>query len=62
MRIPIGISNRHIHLSAKDIELLFGKGYQLQTLKKLSQPGEFAATETVTLVGEKGFIEHVRII
>lgn len=50
MRIPIGISNRHVHLSHKDVETLFGKGYQLQPLKQLSQPGEFAAQETVTLV------------
>lgn len=50
MRIPIGISNRHVHLSHKDVETLFGKGYELQSLKQLSQPGEFAAQETVTLV------------
>ena len=62
MRIPIGISNRHVHLSHKDVETLFGKGYELQSLKQLSQPGEFAAQETVTLVWVKWSIAWVRVV
>lgn len=60
--IPIGISNRHIHLSQKDLEILFGKDYQLNELKKLSQTEQYAAKETLKIVGPKGIIENVRIL
>lgn len=60
--VPIGISNRHIHLSQADLDALFGKGYQLTKLKDLSQPGQFASKETVILVGPKGAIKKVRIL
>lgn len=60
--IPVGISNRHIHLSQKDIESLFGKEYNLTNFKELSQPGQYACKETVTICGPKGAIEKVRIL
>ncbi|NMM65366.1 phosphate propanoyltransferase [Clostridium sp. P21] len=60
--IPVGISNRHIHLSQKDLECLFGKDYQLTKIKDLSQPGQYACKEVVTLCGAKGAIEKVRIL
>ncbi|WP_027416968.1 phosphate propanoyltransferase [Aneurinibacillus terranovensis] len=60
--IPIGVSNRHIHLSEKDLCTLFGEGYQLTNVKNLTQPGEFAADETVTIVGPKGQMNRVRIL
>ncbi|QSX05626.1 phosphate propanoyltransferase [Sedimentibacter sp. zth1] len=60
--VPIGISNRHIHLSKQDMEILFGKGYELNRLKDLSQPGQYACKETVTICGPKGAIEKVRIL
>ena len=47
-------SARHIHLSNEDLETLFGKGYQLTNKKDLSQPGQFACVEKVTVVGTKG--------
>ena len=60
---PIGISNRHIHLTKEDVETLFGKGYELQKLKDLSQPGQFACKETLTIVGPSMRpIEKVRVL
>ncbi|MFE5319517.1 phosphate propanoyltransferase [Paenibacillus sp. NPDC056579] len=61
-QVPVGVSARHIHLSAEHIEQLFGKGYQLSVLKDLSQPGQYAAQETVAVVGPKGRFDKVRIL
>lgn len=61
-KVPVGISNRHIHLSQDHLEVLFGKGYTLTKMKDLSQPGQFACEETVTLIGPKGSIAGVRIL
>ncbi|CAM5790450.1 phosphate propanoyltransferase [Brevibacillus borstelensis] len=60
--IPVGVSNRHVHLSPEDVEQLFGPDYQLTPMRPLSQPGQFAAEETVTLLGSKGLIRGVRIL
>ncbi len=60
--VPIGISNRHIHVSQDDLEILFGEGYSLTKLKDLKQPGQYAANETVTVIGPKGKFENVRIL
>lgn len=60
--LPVALSNRHIHLSQADLEVLFGRGYVLTKQKDLSQPGQFAAKETVRLIGPKGILEDVRIL
>lgn len=60
--VPVGISNHHLHLSQADLETLFGKGYELTQKKPLSQPGQYAAEETVTLIGPKSSINKVRIL
>ena len=62
-QIPVGISNRHIHLSREDLETLFGKGYELTPIKDLSQPGQYACKETLTLIGPSMRpIENVRVL
>ena len=61
--IPVGISNRHIHLSREDVDTLFGQGYELTPLKDLSQPGQYACKETLTLLGPSmRAIENVRVL
>ena len=61
--IPVGISNRHIHLSAEHVRILFGEGYQLTKLKDLSQPGQYACKEQLTIVGPSmRAIEGVRVL
>jgi putative phosphotransacetylase len=61
--VPVGISNRHIHLSAEHVEQLFGKGYELTPIKDLSQPGQYACKEQLTIVGPSlRPIEGVRVL
>ncbi len=60
--IKIEISARHIHLTQQDLEKLFGAGYKLEEEKSLSQPGQFASTAVVTLVGKKRQLENVRVL
>ena len=61
--IPIGVSNRHIHLCEADLYTLFGKGYTLTPIKELSQPGQYACKETLTIIGPSlRPIENVRVL
>ena len=60
--VPAAISNRHVHLSRLEVDILFGNGYELKPDRPLVQPGIFAAKETVTLIGPKGRMEGVRIL
>jgi len=62
MKAIIEISARHVHLTKHDLESLFGEGYELKIKKELSQIGQFASEETVTLVGPKKQIEGVRVL
>ena len=61
-KIPIEVSARHIHLSQKDLEALFGKGYKLKKLKQLSQPNDFAARETLDIQAGFKKIKNIRIV
>lgn len=61
--VPVGVSNRHIHLTREHLEILFGKGYELTPLKDLSQPGQYACKELLTIVGPSlRPIENVRVL
>lgn len=60
--IPVAISARHVHLTHATAERLFGPGYQLHPHAPLTQPGQYAAEETVTLIGPHGRLEHVRVV
>ncbi len=60
--IPVAVSARHVHLTQATLDALFGPGHVLQVKSALSQPGQFAASETVTLVGPRGRLEHVRVL
>ncbi|MED3553146.1 phosphate propanoyltransferase [Cytobacillus praedii] len=60
--VPVSISARHLHLQQEHVELLFGKGYELTKYKEISQPGQYACNEKVTLKGPKGTIENVRVL
>lgn len=61
-QVVVEISARHIHLSQEDLETLFGKGHELTVKKMLSQPGQFACEERVTVVGPKREIAGVSIL
>lgn len=59
---PLEISARHIHISEKDLDVLFGHGAEITVFKKVSQPGQFSSSETVDIVGPKGTLKSVRIV
>lgn len=60
--IPVAVSARHVHLTQQAVEALFGPGHQLTERNPLSQPGQFACQETVTVVGPKRRLENVRVL
>lgn len=60
--VQVEISARHIHLSASDLEILFGPGAALTPKRELSQPGQYLSEERVTLVGPKGRKEAVAVL
>ena len=61
-KILVETSARHVHLSREDLDVLFGKGYELTPKKDLSQPGQFACTERVEVVGSKKSLAGVSIL
>lgn len=61
-KVLVEVSARHTHLSKEHLEILFGEGYELTVKKELSQPGQYAANERVTVVGPKRQLERVSIL
>jgi putative phosphotransacetylase len=61
IEVPIGVSNRHVHLAEADARALFGT-VQLTSHRALSQPGQFSAEQRVTAIGPKGRIEGIRVV
>ena len=62
-KIPVGVSVRHVHISKKDLETLFGPGAELHPFRELYQPGEYAAQEMVSIAGPRmRVLEKVRIL
>ncbi len=62
LSIPIAISARHIHLTREAVDILFGEGHQLTPYKPLSQPGQYACEEKLTIVGPRNQIQGVRVL
>lgn len=61
-KVPIEISARHVHLSRKDIDQLFGSGYQLTKERQLTQPSDFSAKEQIGIISGAKSIDKVRIV
>lgn len=61
-KILVEISARHIHLSQQDLEVLCGKGAQLESRAPLSQPGQYVSTTRLTIVGPRGVMERVSVL
>lgn len=61
-KVLVETSARHVHLSEKDLAVLFGEGHQLTPKKELSQPGQYACEERVTIVGGKKELANVSIL
>ena len=59
--VPVGVSNRHVHLSPEHVAVLFG-GTPLTVTRPLTQPTQFAANETISAVGPQGRIDGVRVV
>lgn len=60
--MPMSVSARHCHLTRESMDALFGTGSELTVLREVSQPGQYAANQTVGLRGPKGDLKSVRII
>lgn len=62
IKVPIEVSARHVHICREDLDILFGSGYQLKSIKDLSQKGQFAGEELVKIKTAKNEIDKMRIL
>ena len=59
MKVTVGISAHHLHVTKEDLEILFGKGHELTVHKKINKPGQYASTDFVTICTEKKGITQI---
>ncbi len=62
MKVSIGVSNRHVHLTKEHLSILFGEDYKLEKKNDLNQPGQFSSTAVVTIKTDKSEIDNVRVL
>lgn len=62
MKVSIGVSNRHVHLTKEHLYILFGENYNLEVKNYLTQPGQFSSNSVVTIKTEKSEIPNVRVL
>ncbi len=62
MKVSVGVSNRHVHLTESDFHLLFGEDAVLEKRNDISQPYQFASTSLVSLQTDKGRVDNVRVM
>ena len=62
MKISIGVSNRHVHLTKEHLSILFGEGYELEKKNDLTQPGQYASNSIVIIKTQKSEISNVRVL
>ena len=62
MKVSIGVSNRHVHLTRGHLNVLFGDNYELQRKNDLNQPGQYASTSVLTIKTDKNQIDNVRVL
>ena len=62
MKVSIGVSNRHVHLTDSDLQVLFGENFELTKVKDLNQPKQFVSDSFVTLKTDKSVINNVRVV
>ena len=55
MEVMVGVSNHHVHVTQEDLEVLFGKGSELEVLRDLKQPGQFASNQIVSIKTDKTY-------
>ncbi len=60
--IEVEASGKHVHLCEEHINILFGRDYKLNKVKDLSQPGQYACKERVTITGPKGSLKNVVVL
>ena len=62
MKVSIGVSNRHVHLTDEHLKILFGNEFKLEKIRDLNQPEQFVSNSFVTIKTNKNMIEHVRVL
>ena len=62
LAIPVGVSNRHCHLTKEHFKILFGANAEPKRVKDIKQPGFYAAEECIDVKGPKGVIKKIRLV